>query len=575
MKISELVNQINDELFLPSIQREFVWLNNRKEERIEKLFDSIMQRYPIGNIMIWNVKKQLGMDLPFTSYKFIENYSDEATNEEATLNGIKNPKLILDGQQRLTALLIGLKGSYSYRRYNQTKETKLYLNLFGDLEDDLNNSYGLKYEFRFLEPIEMNKEKGVSNKLWLNVGKVLDFDSEDAEKFKSSYKAEIEKSTDNDELKDYAYTTLGRLHSAICGTDINLVEVKDAAEDQEKNIDRVLNIFVRANDGGVKLEKSDLLLSFMESHRDLFHPRGARKEILGFVTTLNQEELQKPNYGFTKDDILKACLMLSGISVRYKIANFSRNNLEVISGNWENIKKAIKITVGLLAKYKFNKESITSKNALLPIAYYLYLNKKDSRIIDSSDENDVGLKNELMEWLVKALLSEYFGSSSDSTLERARKSIDEGNLPKVDSMTRDQILERVTKEKYKSKYSDLILKLITPTLHWSDYQQDHLHPQKYFNNEKFNELKLTEDEKKLFNNLRDSIGNIGLLFPDQNNSKSGQPLAEWLKNQVNMEKKLLIPNDFDLSFGNFINFVNYRQNFIVDHLSTFLGDSTI
>lgn len=65
MKISEIVAKLNNVYFLPSIQREFVWLKNRKDQRIEKLFDSILQKYPIGNIMTWQVDRSLGDRLPF------------------------------------------------------------------------------------------------------------------------------------------------------------------------------------------------------------------------------------------------------------------------------------------------------------------------------------------------------------------------------------------------------------------------------------------------------------------------------------------------------------------------------
>ena len=119
MKISEIVAKLNSVYFLPSIQREFVWLKNRKEQRIEKLFDSILQNYPIGNIMTWQVDRSPGDSLPFSTYKFIENYSEESVNEETDMNGVNEPQLILDGQQRLTALLIGLKGRYSYTRYSK------------------------------------------------------------------------------------------------------------------------------------------------------------------------------------------------------------------------------------------------------------------------------------------------------------------------------------------------------------------------------------------------------------------------------------------------------------------------
>ena len=147
MKISELVSHLNDDYFLSSIQREFVWLNNRNEQRIEKLFDSILQEYPIGNIMLWKKEKPQGQSLPFSTYKFIENYSDDSINEESDLNGIRCPHLILDGQQRLTSLLIGLKGRYSYKKYTTNHETRLYINLFADLEDIEENTYGMKYEF--------------------------------------------------------------------------------------------------------------------------------------------------------------------------------------------------------------------------------------------------------------------------------------------------------------------------------------------------------------------------------------------------------------------------------------------
>lgn len=54
MKIADVIlNRINRDYLLPSIQREFVWLKNAREEKIEKLFDSIMQEYPIGTILTW------------------------------------------------------------------------------------------------------------------------------------------------------------------------------------------------------------------------------------------------------------------------------------------------------------------------------------------------------------------------------------------------------------------------------------------------------------------------------------------------------------------------------------------
>lgn len=574
--ISDLVSEINDELYLPSIQREFVWLNNRKEERIQKLFDSIMQNYPIGNIMIWRVKKEPGKNLPFTTYKFIENYSESSSNEEVRLDRVSKPGLILDGQQRLTALLIGLRGSYSYMRYNQLYETRLYLNLFGDLEENLDNTYGLKYEFDFLTQKDPTflQETDSASKLWLSVGSVLAFANQDSEAFKEEYENLIINYSKNDnELAKRARMNLGRLHDAICKTEINIVEVKDESNSQNKNIDRVLNIFVRANDGGVKLEKSDLLLSFMESHRDLFTPKGARREILDFVDKLNEVELTKPNYGFTKDDVLKASLMITGLDIRYKIANFTSGNLKKISDNWENIKNSLNITVKLLAKYRFTTKNIVSKNALLPISYYIYQNKLTNSFVESTKNDDHAMRETLMNWLIRAMITGHFGGSSDSTLERSRKSIiEENKLPRVDAMDELAIKELVERENYGSTYSDLILKLITPINYWGEYQQDHLHPQKQFSSDNFKTIDMDDDLIKKYKKKQNSLGNICLLPPTVNNSKRDEPLITWIEKQEGSVKNhMLIPENCDLSFEKFLTFVDERESLIVESLKKVLG----
>ena len=51
--IVAVLKQVNDTYFLPAIQREFVW----KPAQVTRLFDSIMQDYPIGSFLFW----QLGM----------------------------------------------------------------------------------------------------------------------------------------------------------------------------------------------------------------------------------------------------------------------------------------------------------------------------------------------------------------------------------------------------------------------------------------------------------------------------------------------------------------------------------
>ena len=54
LTIAEVMRDIsNNKYVLPSIQREYVW----DTEQIETLFDSLMQDYPIGAFLFWEIEK--------------------------------------------------------------------------------------------------------------------------------------------------------------------------------------------------------------------------------------------------------------------------------------------------------------------------------------------------------------------------------------------------------------------------------------------------------------------------------------------------------------------------------------
>ena len=148
--IRTIVDKLNESFFVPDIQRSYVWLQNPKEKRIENLFDSLMRGYPIGSFLFWNLKRSdIETDnsdketeegkLNFQLYKFIENYDvRKSHNEKINISQVKSEDLhiVLDGQQRLTSLYIGLRGSRTLKRpysrkndANQYEEKFLYLNL--------------------------------------------------------------------------------------------------------------------------------------------------------------------------------------------------------------------------------------------------------------------------------------------------------------------------------------------------------------------------------------------------------------------------------------------------------------
>ena len=141
--------QVGD-LVLPAIQREFVW----EDSQIIRLFDSVLRGYPIGSFLSWKVAPHTATDFRF--YGFIKNYH-EKDNPYCPVLDIPDDRTViavLDGQQRLTALNIGLRGSYAARirggwwaNPRAFPKKRLYINALADAPE---NDLGMHHDFRLL-----------------------------------------------------------------------------------------------------------------------------------------------------------------------------------------------------------------------------------------------------------------------------------------------------------------------------------------------------------------------------------------------------------------------------------------
>ena len=155
---------------LPSIQREFVWSTSQ----IEKLFDSLMRDYPISSFLFWEVRGDGVQNYKF--YEFLREYHEiKSHNQIANTVGKDEIIAILDGQQRLTSIYIGLTGTYAYKlprkRYdnpNAYPKRKLYVNLLAKADDEEK-----EYDFKFLTDEEAKFRD--NNTYWFLVGDILKF----------------------------------------------------------------------------------------------------------------------------------------------------------------------------------------------------------------------------------------------------------------------------------------------------------------------------------------------------------------------------------------------------------------
>lgn len=360
LTIYDVVKEMDrGQYLLPSIQREFVW----KEEQIEKLFDSLMEGFPIGSFLFWKVDNVNKREYEF--YGFLKNYHEKNNrhNEKVNIRGENDIIAILDGQQRLTSLYIGLKGTYSskipYKRWDNEEAyptKKLYLNILNNETDS-----DSKYEFKFLT----KKESSIisNNEYWYEVGNILEI--KDINEIMDYVEDNITYSEhslieDKKVASKLARTNLSRLFKVVFdeGTISYYLE-------KNQDLDKVLNIFIRVNSGGTILSYSDLLLSIASAQWEKYDAREEIHELVDEVNGIGN------GFNVNKDFVLKTALVLTDLSdIAFKVNNFNKTNMKKIEDSWENIKKAIKWAVQLISDFGFSRDNMKSNNAIIPIAYY-------------------------------------------------------------------------------------------------------------------------------------------------------------------------------------------------------------
>jgi hypothetical protein len=576
--IATVVPRLNVQYFLPAIQREFIWPPNK----VVQLIDSILRGYPIGSFLFWELKPE-NKDR-WEVYQFIQQASErDRHNQGASTAGVQQLTLILDGQQRLTSLLVAFKGKYEvkkkYRRWNNpdawVKQT-LYLDLLrnprGQEED---GELGLHYGLEFREGTPQND----SDHHWFKLSRILDFDSEDAfDEFRFAQEAALPDQVTKGQLATFR-RILERLYRAVWKDD-----VVSYYTEQDQDYDRVLDIFVRANQGGTILSKSDLLLSMVAAK---WGEMNARDVIYKFVDSINSDLTRKNN--FDKDFIMKNCLVLSDLPVQYRVENFNNQNLELMRVKWEGIKTAISAGVDLVNCFGVDRDNLTSANALIPIIYYLH-GHPGVTVRGGTTPHDVRNASNVRRWLVAALLNNVFGGNSDGVLEAARRvlqqSRDEGDFP-ISQL--NEALAKLGKNSAFDKYAVddflsltygrqltfLALSLLYDDKDWGTmtYHQDHVFPKSLFTPDNMDAAGLTSEERVRYLALRDRIGNLELLLQHENEEKSNQSFETWLRTRdASFRQRHLIPSEDDLlRFDRFEDFIRAREKLIQERLETLFG----
>lgn len=557
-----ITEKIGRNTFLPAIQREYVW----SPYQVEKLFDSLMCGYPISSFLFWRIREENKKD--WISYEFIRDFNAEAPhNSETNLDGVNQDIfLVLDGQQRITSLNIGLRGSYRYF-FRRWRKTRLYLNLLWNHDND--NPEELTYQFLFKEDDQPLPRTDYAQ-YWYRVGDILNF--EDAEDAKDAIENKLIGFPEDEQKR--AKRLIGKLHSVV-----NVSKIVNYYEEKSDNYDKVLEIFIRTNTGGQKLEYSDILLSTATAKwRNL----NAREEINSFTDEINKIGV---GYNFGKDFVMKGAMYLTeDLPIQYKLSSFTQSNLEKIEDHWDTTKEAIRNTVSLISRYGFSDKNLVTKLALLPIAQYLR-NIGNKNYVSSSKVDDVKDQNNIQKWLIFIILKNGLGGSSDTKLTQMRRIVDmkydrfpfaEINREMlIESSFNDMELDSFLQTNYGTRYSYLILSLLYPGRDWKDkvFHEDHIFPQTEFQRKKLKARGYDDEKIEKYLACYNSIANLELLDESENKIKNAKPFEEWLSDRDdNFRTRHNIPLMENYDFDHFLDFIDKRKILLLNCLKQIAFD---
>lgn len=422
LPVSVLISQIlSKQIAIPEIQRPFVW----KAKQVRDLMDSLYKGYPTGYIIIWqnpNIKLKDG-----------------------SLSVGK--KIIIDGQQRITALMTAIAGLPIVNSDYKKCRIKIAFNPFAALSDD-----------KDAEIFAVQDSSHLKSKKWI---------PDIAEIFQTGFNMfgfVREYCTNNPDMRD---SDLGEILSKLLNIgnrQIGIIELSDTLE-----IDLVTDIFIRINSKGTSLSQGDFVMSKIAAD-EKFGGNQLRKAIdyfshlaiePSFYSTIKENDVDFarsdyfPKMEWLKDDletvfdpdcddVLRVAFMykfkrakladlvglLSGRDFKTRDYNESiveNTYKELIDGvknviNENNFKQFMIAIKG--AGFVSNK--LVTSNMALDFAYTLYL------ILKKNESIAVGeVKRIVQKWYVLSVLTGRYSSSPETAFAKDLRLIDGNGVQKV------------------------------------------------------------------------------------------------------------------------------------------------
>ena len=543
--VSFLNNKDEDGGFwLPNIQRPFVW----SEEQMCRLFDSILREYPISTLLVWKTTSGI------RHRKFIDNWKDTLRLSDFYVpENAKKKCLVLDGQQRLQSLFIGLCGSYDGR--------ELYFNI---LSGEVAAPDDVKYKFEFLEAAKATFP-------WVKF-KDLVFTSRKKREVLDTIKAaepqgltglQENKLEDHLDLVDRTF----KIDEAVTYQELDSIDSPNLYTE-----DDVVEVFIRANSGGTKLGKSDLLFSLLNASWEV-----ADESMEDLLESLNVH-----GFAFDRDFVLKASLTLLNHGARYEVEKFRKPGVrEDVEAKWDVIAQAVQDVLDFVRGKTFIQcdKALPTYLVLIPLIYVRYHFRdawKQAKELDS--------------YLLRCSLAGAFSGNPDNLLDALVNKLAQlkgFDLDEVFGVIRSQgrSLELTEDRFWQMGYGSDTIHLLfnlwyrefkyTPAYDNNLPQVDHIFPQSVLRKVKVDNPRTGRKDLMKYRDIeRNQLANCMLLSREENGAggKSDTMPEDWFKGRDQKYLDMhLIPADPDLwKLNRFEDFITARQVLIRQKFSHLL-----
>lgn len=419
LSISAILGLIKaNDIAIPEIQRPFVW----KSKQVRDLMDSLYKGYPVGYIILWknpNVKLKDG-----------------------TISAGK--KVLIDGQQRVTALMTALAGQNIINEDYKTTRIKIAFDPFAALTGDDEAEI-----FAVQTPAHIKSPRWIPD--------IAEIFSDDFSRFKfiNNYCAA------NPGMKDESLDSIISKLKGLVNQSIGIIELSDSLQ-----IDIVTDIFVRINSKGTTLNQGDFVMSKIAADEE--HGGNTLRKIIDYFSHLTVEPAyydymvthdldfcSKENglykeklkwlrndtesvYDPTCDDVIRVAFMhkfqrskLADLVSLLSGRNFETRdyNVEIIDDTYEEMYKGV---LNVISEHNFKQFMIAMKSAgfisrklinsimAVDFAYTLYLILKESKEVSVSE-----VKHYVQKWYVLSVLTGRYTTSPESLFYKDLKSIKE------------------------------------------------------------------------------------------------------------------------------------------------------